>query len=231
MNIKPRFNFIENTKLCAIDLTKERGLTIRTTNKSGNNYLYKTEIVDTQNNIIGSEIFGLLEIPKEMFCFNMNVSKNFRHRNLGELLHLTGIINLLENNWPHIKLYSKDDAVYFHSKYQFEPDIVRFAERDSTLKMIAEDTTAEIQEIVFKAKELINRITSNDTPEAQRKFCKDANEITASYINAIQTSSETRYQHHPFRCGFDMILTALKIKENSKFFNALFKKHHIDYEI
>lgn len=231
MNIKPRFSFIENSKLCTLDLAKTRGIKLFTTNKSGNDYLYKTEIVDTQNQVMGVGIFGLLDMPREMFCFNMQVSQDFRHRNLGELLHLAGIINMLENNLPHIKLYSKENAVYFHSKYQFEPDIVRFSERDNALNTIAQDTTIEIQDIVRKAKDLIKKIALDDTPEAQRQFCKEASKIAASYINAIQKLSGTTYQQHPFKNGFDMILTKLKIKEHSSFFNELFQKHHIDYQI
>lgn len=231
MNIKPNFEIINNIKLCSLDFRKTKNLEVKAFKKPENTFLYQMQVLNNCKIAQANESFGILQHPVELFTFNINVLPQFKNMKIGELLKLMDIINLLENKLPHIKLYSKDSAVYFHAKYKFEPIITRFTERDSLLRSIANDTQNGFQEIVQRAKNLIEKITQNNTGKAQREFCKETNKIVSDYIRLVQEGEKNEYKKHQFNTGFSMILTKPTIEENKNFFNELFNQHNIDYTI
>lgn len=137
-----------------------------------------------------------------------------------------------KNNCPSIKIYSKHTAVFFHSKYKFIPCNRAFADRNRILESMANDFYPEFDDLVQKAKEMLKIAKeTKDNPEKQRALCVEANNLTREYINrAIQKEKEPEIKH-PFNYGMDMILTRENVEKNKDFYNNLFEKHGIDYEI
>ena len=82
--------------------------------------MFVTKLIDSDGNTLGSEIFGLSG-KSDMFDYNIEVNNPHRGKGFGELLCLTNIIEMIENKINLIRLYSKNTAIYFHSKYKFEP--------------------------------------------------------------------------------------------------------------
>lgn len=180
---------------------------------------------------LGYEIFSLDRSKKYMFGYYMRVEPEYQKKfGFGELLRLSSIIEMLENNIPKIKIYSKDTAIYFHSRYKFQPEIVPFSERDEALKSIINNPAEGFENIVNTAKELYLKIKNATSGEEERKFCKDANIIVKDYIQQVLKTKDS-YKSHPFKSGMSMELTKDSVIENRALFNTLFKKHGIDYNI
>ena len=101
----------------------------------------------------------------------IEVLPEYRQHNyfFGELLRLASIIELLENKLKQIEIYSKNTAVYFHSKYKFKPAIKNFNERDKVLESIIENEMNGYEDLRLRAKVLQNLIKDTDIPENQRK--------------------------------------------------------------
>ena len=65
------------------------------------------------------------------------------------------------------------------------------------------------------------------------KNLKKASDIVTEYIEKVNTKklSQEEREEYGFPSGFDMVLTREKILENKDFFNTLFKKYKVDYQI
>lgn len=123
-----------------------------------------SEIKNRMGKTLGEEIFSIDNKNKTMFGYLIETLPEYRQKGygFGELMRLSSIITMIENNIQKLKITSKNTAINFHKKYKFQP-----AEIAST---------------------------------APKKY-------------------------------LDMELTTQDIIENKNFFNELFKKHGIDYEI
>ena len=190
------------------------------------------ELKDCSSKLMASEDLSLYESFNEITGLNINVEPEYRHtanRNfrLGEILRLATIIEMLENNKNIFKIFSKDTAVYFHSKYKFEPDIKSFDERDKALKTISEDRSPCFEPLALTASDIIEQIKLSKSADAQRAFCADTNKLVKQYID----KSQNNYKAHPFSYGFNMVLTRQNLYKNRSFYNDLYKKYGIDYTI
>jgi len=194
---------------------------------------FVTTLSNRCGKIFGKEIFSI-DDNNTMFGFDIIVGPEYRNKNFkfGELLRLSSIIEIIENNAKNFGIYSKDTAVYFHSKYKFEPSITAFLYRDSALQaIIKKKNIAGYEDLVQKAEEIYLQCQSDPVPELGRKLCKDTNKLTKEYISRVLSKGKDEYKSHPFDFGMDMALPRSSILDNKEFFNTLFAKHGIDYEI
>lgn len=187
---------------------------------------------DNTNKILGSERLVMGNNNPNAAGLYIQTSPEFRKKGygIGELLRLTSIILILKNKIKEFEIYSKPEAIYFHSKYKFEPAIKNFEERDNALKNLIEKCDTEL--IVFKtrANEILKKTSTIQDAEEQRNLCRQTNKLLKEYIqNILQTKN--KYKAYPFNSGIRMILKTEEIFRNKDFFNELFKKHCIDYKI
>lgn len=194
---------------------------------------FLTEAKNRLGKRLGSELFSMPREGVKASGLNICVEPEYRKKSfrLGELLRLSSIIEIMENkNVKFFEIFSKNSAIYFHSKYKFKPDIVSFSQRDEALATIAADSHKDFSEVSEKAKYLIDKVNKSKTASEQRDLCKETNTVIDEYITRALNSNEG-YKEHTFDKGFNMSLSKEDIIENRDFYNPLFKRHGIDYEI
>lgn len=198
--------------------------------KSGYNQLI-SEIKNKCGKPLGHEIFSIDNEHKTMFGFTIEVEPEYHQKGfkLGELMRLSSIITMFENNIKQLDILSKDTAIYFHSKYKFQPNITAFHFRDNILKSIIENSKKPFDEITQRAVELVERLKQKPPGEEQRAITRETNSLAKSYIEKV--ISNNTQKENPINSPMDMKLTMETITGNKDFFNELFQKHGIDYEI
>ena len=150
---------IQNKKLGELCLSTAHELDCNGIPKENN---FVTALYNSSGKKLGHEIFSLNSSLKEIFEFFLTVEDEYQKRfRIGEQLRLSSIIAMLENGIKKINLYSKDTAIYYHSKYKFKPDIVGFSDRDAVLKNIASDSHPLLKPEAQSAVELIRQIEEN----------------------------------------------------------------------
>lgn len=192
------------------------------------------EVKNRLGKLLGSELMSMdKENGRKIFGFNIQVEKEYQRKRfrIGELLRSASIMEMLKNDSQHIKIYSKDTAVYFHSKYKFEPDITVFEERDRTLQDIITDNSPGFADLRESAQKLLEEavLSKKDAPR-QRDLCKRTNALVKQYLERALLDEKPE-KTHPFTYGFSMILkkdTVLRFKD---FFNKVFERQGIDYKI
>ena len=240
LNINPIKPIITNVdandtrKLCSLSIPN---------NKVGKLYLdvtmpqngfgchFISQLRDRFNKLLGYEEFAFYQGQKDISGLFIRVNDIYQRNgyNLGEILRLSSIIEILENKIKNFNIVSKSTAVYFHSKYKFKPNVTDFYERNQLLKGIIEDKSAGFEEISAKAQQLMNKIDSTSEATKQREYCEEANKLLYEYIQmGLKDGAE---QKHPFNWVMGMTLTDENILNNRKFFNEKFLKHGIDYEV
>lgn len=198
--------------------------------------LITTELKNRQNKVLGEEIFSLDTDTQTGAGLLIQTGAEYRQKScykFGEILRLSSIMALLENKIKTFEIFSKDIAIYFHSKYKFEPAIKSFSERDRALQSIVMNSHkngGEYAQFAKEAEELLKKIESEPEASKQREFCIQANALIKRYIQQV-LATKNEYKKHPFDIGMRMLLTEKNILENKNFFNDLFKRHGIDYTI
>ena len=200
--------------------------------KPHNPHWFVTTLKDTNNQILGYETYSCPESGMATTGAIINVNDNYRKKGyyLGEILRLSSIIMILKNNIKKFVIYSLPSAIYFHTKYKFEPNIKMFKERDSALKDIIHNCENELINFKHQAQDIVNQAMTDKTPEKQRQLCEQTNILLKQYLNEV-LDNNIDYNKHSFSRGMDMTLTEEKILNNKEFFNKLYKKHYIDYQI
>lgn len=192
------------------------------------------EIKNSNGEELGHEIYSIEDYNKSMFGYFITIkqdyrnspSKNFR---FGEILRLSSIISMIENQLKNFGIHSKDSAIYFHSKYKFIPNITEFYQRDMTLKTIANDKNKNFEDFSKQAAEYLKILFQKLSGEEKRNMCKKTSLLAKEYIEQVLKNGEEKY--HPFDIGIDMVLPYDTLLKNKEFFNSLFQKHGIDYNI
>ena len=191
-----------------------------------------TELRNKDEKILGYELFSFEDFNNDLFGYSIRVNPELRQKGLrlGELLRLSSIIEMFENKINKLKIYSKDTAIYFHSKYKFEPSITSFKDRDEALNSIINNPQTGMEKFIQSARQLLEKIKQHEKPEIQREAIKEANEITKRYIEkALETKQGSEI--YPFSYGMGMELTKDTVIKNKDFYNTLFQNHGIDYKI
>ncbi len=199
----------------------------------GENNLY-IEVKNPFGKELGHELLSMeKDKTRNIVGFDMRVADEYRRKSfrIGELLRLASIMEMLENKASHIKICSKDTAVYFHGKYKFEPAITSFDERNKVLQSIIDDESVNFQDLNQKAENLLHEaLTTTDNPPNQRDLCVRTNELAKEYIERALLEDKPE-KKHPFKYGLYMILKSDTVKQFKDFFNKMFEKQGIDYKI
>lgn len=241
MLIKPTIttSFIDNRKLCSFDIKHKTLGLLNINSKMVYNHGFKRLFIELTDNkeLLGKEELSLNDGAGKMVGLDISVINKYRnngektgHR-LGEILRLASIIEMLENKKNHFKIYSKNSAIYFHSKYKFKPNITNFDERNAALNSIIANNTTETSDLTELAVDIKKELRKNNSPDAQIEFNKITNVLVKAYINRVLSLGKDAFKTHPFSKGFDMILSQKTLMQNRYFYNNLFKKHGIDYKI
>lgn len=199
---------------------------------------YSTDIYNERNENIAKNQFVINRDKKELYATNMDVWKQKdRNKGLGGILHLNNIIEMMENKLKTIRVFSLAPAVFFHGKYQFEPQLTNYDDIIEAMYTISTKDCSDIPKlkpIVDRASEHFDNIfySSGFNPKFDKNI-KNANEIIRDYIKTVNKEKLTPEQkeYYNFNQGFTMILSKENVIQNKDFFNNLFKKHSIDYEI
>ena len=193
-----------------------------------------TELRNNVGKLLGKELFSLDECNPKSVGLTMEVEQEYRQKgfNFGEILRLSSIMMMIQNKIKEFEIYSKHSAIYFHSRYMFEPAITNFQERDSALQSLIKNCEGkdEYKEFQSEAKEILEKSIIDKDARTQRDLCVQTNSLLKKYISKV-LEKKNEYKEHPFSSGITMKLTDDNIFTNKKYFNDLFKKHKIDYEI
>lgn len=210
-------------KLCSfeVDHPKYKQLNITTTkDKHGE---FNIEVRGSGAHALSKERFCMF--PQELYGVNIKTHANYRRQSLGEISRITSIMTMLQNNLSRIKIYSIGDAVIFHHKYKFEPNIT---ERADAIRILNNIRNSGFKEY----KDDINTIMVKSTPPDMdyTEFCQETNKLVQRFLDDVITNK--RYNNRTFQhWNLDMVLTREKVIENKEFFNNVLKKHHIEYNI
>ena len=187
---------------------------------------------DKANKILGSERLVIENNNPNAAGLYIETSPKFRQKGvgIGEILRLSSIILILKNKIKEFEIFSKAEAVYFHSKYKFKPAIKQFSERDIALKNIINNCQNEFEHFGIRAKEILEKCQANKSPESQRHFCVETNQLLKEYLQEVLKTKD-KYKSHSFERGFRMILETNEILNNKEYFNSLYEKQGIDYKI
>lgn len=167
---------------------------------------------------------------KNIIGHQIEVLEKYRHKNLrlGELMRLLSISLMNENRSNTFRLYSKNTAIGFHTKYKFHTDISDLNIIDAFLKKIASEKTKDFKSIAQKAQEFEDENWTGIADSSE--WLDSVNNLITGYLKKItelKRSSETG--SIPF--FVDMELNRKELLENRSFYNSLFEKHGIDYKI
>lgn len=219
---------VENKKLGNLKLVFEKPEDLR------NRCFIKLQ--NSSSELLGKEIISLQDDMKYIYGYNITVEPKYRKTGIkskyrfGELLRLGSVITMLKNKYKSIRIYSLNDAVYFHSKYKFEPAIEELNEAQKTLESIIKDTTTSFSDLRKTAQILLSKKPATTDFKQKDLFFGKVNALVKQYIERVLKEGNNG-SGHTFDKGFDMILTQDTAYKESKFFNKLFKKHGIDYKI
>lgn len=237
MKIVPRFTktqYIREIQTCHFIIpNKSLGkLSVNTNTKDYSIANLFTEIKNKHNKIIGSETMCIDTFQNSMTGLYIEVNRMFQKSEyrFGELLRLVSIIEMMENNLSKFKLFSKSTAINFHLKYKFLPNITRFDHRDLFLKNLLEYNNPNFNDIIPKAKSIIERISKAQSPQEQRELAQETTTLSREFVKRMLQENDKNFPH-PFTKGIDMELTREEILKNKDFFNQLFANHNIDYKI
>ena len=186
-----------------------------------------TRVSDVKDNELG--VGRYLKLDDELF--NMSVNNFSDIKGVGSLLHLNQIITMVENNIPKIKLFALGSAIQFHSKFKFKSDFDKAAEiKDFIVKELflnSEHRRAEeLNNVRNMAKKWFAAINEGQSADIQL-----GNEILNEYIKVVDDKKlYLTDKYNPIQ-GMEMVLTRQSVNKNKDFFNKMFKKFGIDYQI
>lgn len=233
---KPTWKINDAVELCSFYLRHNHFGMVKANVRrlSDKNYTYRSELLNSTDKLLGFDEFSL--VSKDvgtMFDLKIAADESLRKKDfrIGELLRLVSIMQLLKNRMKRIDLYSVADAVYFHSKYKFAPNITKFDERNNLLETVVKDKSSGFEILQGQAEIILDKAKNIEDAAQQRELCKYANSIGWEYIQKVLKKGHEEYKKHPFERGMDMILTKSEITMNKEFFDDKFKANGIDFEI
>ena len=188
-----------------------------------------TQITDESGRLMGDYSYSLDPIERTIDYGYIKTKHDFRHKGVAEIMRLSSLMELKENSLQSIKIDALSEAVPFHSKYKFQPDLKGKNSTLTILDSIVNKTKADEKD-KKGAEKLIKKIVNDgeeDTINLTKGEAKELNGYIAKDIKKNQNNWEDTNFHH---C-LPMILTNKQVNKFSSFFNKLFQKHGIDYTI
>lgn len=163
------------------------------------------------------------------------VNKNSERLGLGTILHLMKVIELLENNLSVIKLSSLPSAVLFHGKFGFKADIQSFKEAKYMLSSCIPMCFTH-EDFISPSTKAASLIASPMTDK--NKYINQTNEIFNEVLDICRNKKDIDLSYIRFRDDifdqslmYNMKLTREDIIKDKEFYNNLYKKFSIDYQI
>lgn len=191
----------------------------------GNIAKINSNIKDNHNNRLGIYEYLIDSLHRTINSGYIETSRSNRRKGIGEILRLTSLIMLKENNLNTIELEAFSEAIPFHFKYKFSPAL---DSKENAVSILSDIKYNPFVSNSFreKAKQLIAQIIPDDM-FLSLKNRHDVNQFIENYIK----NNLSNWQDAKFSENIPMELSINKINENAEFFNKLFKKHSIDYTI
>ena len=184
------------------------------------------KVDDGDFNEIGSSVLTI----KSNSLYNDNIDVTAKRRKFsgaGSVMKLGELITMLENNMDKIELHSLGQAVYFHSKFKFKPTMTNIEDIKSYLleDVLIRKNDKRFNKVCKLAEEWLNKNEIDD------KSIEEGNNILYTYLQTVNELKLNREPEFEIMPGFDMVLTRKDIFDNKDYFNGLFKKFGIDYQI
>lgn len=207
------------------------------TAKEKNKERFCTNLKTNTNINIAENHFKIDSQNKLLDDITMKVKESAdRNKGYGAIMHLNNIIELLENDLEQIKLYSLNEAVLFHAKYKFQPEITNYENIRDIMFCISKKNCKkfpELKEVTQKAGNYFDEMFYSFINCYNKDNLKYANDIVQEYFDIINSKKldAKEKEHYALNTCIDMVLTKEQILRNKDYFNQLFKKYNIDYKI
>lgn len=149
-----------------------------------------------------------------------------RGRGIGEILRLSSIIEFMENGIKSLDIEAFPSAIPFHLKCKLKPNLTGYSQTIKILKDINENQNVQPY-YRQKAKELTEKIEQENSVILKDKTKEIVNKFIEKFIKQhLQNWDAAKFQWY-----LPMSLTDSKLKQFADFYNKLFKKHGINYQI
>lgn len=200
---------------------------------------FSTDIFDENHTQVGYNSFNINLVSKTLngyFIKVTNAADRQKH-GYGEIMRLASIIDMLENNLRSISILSKTEAIMFHYKYGFKPQVDGYGEVMEILHNICKDKTPELKEIRENAGALLDETFSGGLWFGlDFSFVKKGVDVVENYLAVakekhLKWNSDRYSRGVNFNKDIDMRLFAESVRKNKDFYNDLFEKHDFDYRI
>ena len=229
---KPNWNLSESVQLCSLKLEHNRlgKISANVRKVEGKDLRFKSEIFNSTNELIGCDEFSMVDsFKKAMTDLKIKSDEKYRDFGICKLLRLVSIMEMLKNQIKTMDLYSLRTAIYFHSKFGFEPKISNALERDATLISIAANSKNIFNDFYDNAKRYSYNISAENCDLAEMR--EKVNKLTSDFIHKVLAQGKDEYKNYPFEWGIDMQLTDKKIGEMRDFYNQSYRDSGIDYKV
>lgn len=147
----------------------------------------------------------------------------FRNQRLGELLKLASIIEMKANNLDKITLYSLPEAIKFHAKFGFTPNIKSSDPISLILKEITEKN--QFSDLSEQSLQMLKGLSGKFHLISGDEM-KNINNFFSVYIKRCISENTP-----VFNKKIAMILTEKSINKNADYYNNLFEKHEINFKV
>lgn len=181
----------------------------------------RTEFKSQKNKKLGYHDYKLLVNCGFLEGDYIEVDKHVRNKGIGEVLKLASLIEMKKNNLDKMTLYSLPEAIKFHAKFGFVPDINSTAPIPLILSEIKE--TNLFKDLSAQASGLLDSISAEFI---NYNNLEKVNNFLTQYIN--RCISENKPVFNKKIC---MVLTKDRINSNADFYNNLFEKHGINFNV
>ena len=188
----------------------------------------KSIVCDKAQNVLGTHTYHLSKSQKQCYGYFLEVPdvKN-RGNGIGEVLRLASVVEMTENGLNNMNISSYSEAIPFHLKYKFKPDVTDSFDVVELLEDILANERATKASKKY-AKNLLSEYNkAQNNPQQRIEALSKMNDFISSYVNL----NSHQWQNVRFLQNVPMSLDKATIKQNKPFFDNLFEKHGIDYTV
>lgn len=240
---KLNIDIIDNYKLVrSAELRSSKGekvfLETYSTEDKYRDKVFATYLFDSGKNFKAYNTFNINPQTQIFDGYKMKVNNpEERMKNgYGEILRLSSIIELLENNLNRIAIFAKSQAVLFHYKYKFRPQVT-YDELEAFLDRLSAVKAPELAQVRNKAAALFNDyFMDGNGLGTKHDYRKETLKLLNEYLQTVED------KRLPWKSGLhsrglelfqdiSMYLDKEGVIKNKDFFNNLFDKHDFDYRI
>lgn len=205
----------------------------------GGTRCFSTDIFDKEKVQTAYNTFNVNQNTKTLNAYWLKVLdvSNQKKHGYGEIMWLSGIINLLENKLNKISIFSKKDAVMFHYKYKFSPVVEGYDEIMDLLNRISKNNNPQLVEVKQKSIDLLtanhqNILFNSEYENTTHKSINLINEFFSTVQDKhLKWKSDAISRGVSLNVDLNMKLDRETILANKEFYNELFEKHEFDYRI